>query len=504
MGTLKDEVLKEKAIREAERRYSKEREDLLEFIKTYFRNERPKGIKEFEASDFHRIIADKLERALNGEFNRLIINIPPWHGKTELITKSFPVWAMWKNPYLQIIATGYSTTLTQWFSAEAKDYYKSNTFKRIFPRNKWVKKTQDTKEHRQTEDWAAYYATGFDWSITGKRANIFIIDDPIKPNEADKSEVVRTWVNNLFLNTVPSRLFDPAKDLIIIIMQRTHDDDLCGFLINRMEKGWEKWEVLSMPAIAEVDEQYETKYWTINRKKWDPLDPVRFPISTLDILRNSDKTTWSTQYQQEPVNKDTQEFHEEWYKYYNEDTRPPLNELRIFTTCDPAFTKNTNSDYTAIVTWWFRGEELYILEYTQARLDPSELINKLIYHIRKREPERIWIEAFQAQQIIWHNLGIELEKHRLYTIIEDIRQTWDKEAKIRKLIYHYKNWHIFHTREMQELEFELRRFPRWQHDDLIDALQMLYDLYKTTPNTINDRNIIPQMQYDSNWRPYFV
>ena len=105
-----------------------------------------------------------------------------------------------------------------------------------------------------------------------------------------------------------------------------------------------------MPAIAEQDEVYDTKYGIIERKRGEPLDMHRFPISTLDILRTNDSITWSTQYQQNPVNKETQEFHEEWFRYYNDDTRPKNNEMRIFTSCDPAFTKNTTSDYTAIVT----------------------------------------------------------------------------------------------------------------------------------------------------------
>lgn len=499
MNTLQTEILKEHLNKRYEEIYKNERENLIEYVKTIFEKERPKGIKNFHVSPFHLVICDTLERALAGEYNRVIINIPPWHGKTELITKSFPVWAMWRNPYLQVIATGYSTTLTQWFSSEAKDYYKSDTHQKIFPRLSKVSKTQDTKEHRKNEEWGAYYATGFDWSITGKRANLFLIDDPIKPNEADKSEVVRTWVNNLFLNTVPSRLFDPATDIIVIIMQRTHDDDLCWFLIDRMEKWWEKRKVLSMPAIAEVDELYDTKYWLIERKRGEPLDSVRFPLPTLDILKSSvGNSIRSTQYQQEPVNKETQEFHEERYRFYEPDQLPRW--MRIFTTCDPAFTKNTNSDYTAIVTWWFIGEDLYVLEYTQARLDPSETINKLIYHTKKRNPEKIGIEAFQAQTIIWHNLAIELEKQGLFTNITDIKQTGDKESKIRKLIYHYRNWHIYHSRNMSELEFELRRFPRWQHDDIIDALQMLYDMYKTMPNTIWNYQM-PIISYDANWIP---
>lgn len=496
MNTLQTEILKEWITKRYEEIYINERENLIEFIKTYFKQELR---KDFHISPFHLVIADTLEKALNGEHNRIIINIPPWHGKTELITKCFPVWALWRDQDLKILTTGYSTTLTQQFSAEARDYYDSDTFKKIFPRSANISKTQDTKEHRKVDKWWSYYATGLSGTITGKRANIILIDDPIKAGEADSSEVVRTGVNNLFLNTLSSRLYDPEKDIIIIVMQRTHDDDLSWFLIDRMHKWAWKRKVLSMPAIAEVDEIYDTKYGLIERKKWEPLDNVRFWLDKLSILKeNMSNTVRSTQYQQEPVNKETQEFHEERYRYYEPDKLPRW--MRIFTTCDPAFTKNTTSDYTAIMTWGFVWEDLYVLEYTQARLDPSETINKLIYHTKKRNPEKIGIEAFQAQTIIGHNLAIELEKQGLFTNITDIKQTGDKESKIRKLIYHYRNWHIYHNRNMPELEFELRRFPRWQHDDIIDALQMLYDMYKTMPNTIWNYQM-PIINYDSNWIP---
>jgi len=336
----KEEIKKEIICRELEARHQKEQNSLIEFIKTYFSNERPKWIKSFQVSPFHLVIADRLEKVLRWEITRLIINIPPWHGKTELVTKSFPVWALGRNPHLQIMATWYSTTLTQMFSSEAKEYYKSNTFKSIFPRAWWVDKTQDTKDHRKTAEWWKYYATWFDWSITGMRANIFIIDDPIKPKEADRSEVVRDWVNHLFTNTVPSRLFDPSKDAIIIIMQRTHDNDLCWFLMDRMERWGNKWEVLSMPAIAEEDETYSTdQYWIIERKKWEALDVNRFPVSTLDILKkdlDSEYAPWvvfSTQYQQQPTNKETQEFHEERFRYHWTELTPTPSWLRISFDC---------------------------------------------------------------------------------------------------------------------------------------------------------------------------
>ena len=130
---IRKQALKEKAIRELERRYKPEREDLLKFIQTYFKEELK---KDFSLSWHYELLADRLYKVLNWEITRLIINIPPRHGKTELITKCFPVWTLWNYPNKEIIATWYSTTLTQEFSSQARDYFNSDTFKKIFRKDR--------------------------------------------------------------------------------------------------------------------------------------------------------------------------------------------------------------------------------------------------------------------------------------------------------------------------------------------------------------------------------
>lgn len=126
--------------------------------------------------------------------------------------------------------------------------------------------------------------------------------------------------------------------------------------------------------------------------------------------------------------------------------------------------------------------DMYILEYSVGKYNPAELIDKLIYHKNKRNPEKIGIESIQAQQIIGFNLKAELQRRGQYVDIEEIRQTGDKEAKLRKLIPLYRNGHIYHQLGMTELEFELKRFPRGKNDDIIDAEQMLYSMYEISPN----------------------
>lgn len=506
--TNKELAMQELAIRELEKRYEKQRGDLLEFIQLYFQEERPLGISKFALSPFHYVIADRLHQCFEWKITRLIINIPPGHGKTELITKSFPVWALWNNPHTQIIATWYSTTLTQWFSSEANQYYASESFRKVFPRNKGISQQQNTKEYWKTIEWGWYYATGTWWTITGKRANIFLIDDPIKPDEADKSTVIRDWVNSWFSNTVPSRLFNPETDCIIIVQQRTHDDDLSGFLINKMNEGREKWEVLSMPAIAERDETRETRYWTITRKEWEPLDSYRFPISAINKLKEGmNPQAFSSQYMQNPINKEAQEFHEEWFLYHKAEQEEWIGDitpkwLRVFTTVDPAFKQNQHNDDTCIMTGGFMDNKLYVLEYTAGKFTADVMQEKIIYHIQKWSPEKVGIEAFQAQSMINVFLKQELQKRKIYANIEEVKQTGDKESKIRKLLALYKNWLIYHKIGMDSLENQLKRFPKWAHDDIIDALQMLYDLYTIAPQSVYQEYNI-KIDYDANGIPIY-
>lgn len=496
-NNLKILAQKELVTRELERRYSEERWDLIEFIKTFFKEERPKGIEQFSASDFHYIIADKLDKVTKGEINRLIINIPPWHGKTIMVTQMYPVWRMWNNPYLQVISTWYATNLTRDFSWQAKECYKSPTFNKVFPRSKGLSK--DTNEHWVNEDGWSYYATWISGALTGKRANLFIIDDPIKPDEADKSDIVRDWVNNWYSNTVVSRLFKPSQDAVIIIMQRTHENDLCWDLISKMQD-WhgEEWDVLSLPAIAEEEEYFETDYGIFTREIWNPLDPIRFWLGELDLLKK-DKIKFECQYQQNPTSKETQEFHEEWFKYYDE---LPYENWRIFSSCDPAFSKNQTADNSVVTTGKFIWDRLYILEQTVGKFDPSELEDKLVYHIRKWSPEKMGIEAFQAQQMIVHSLQNRLRKEWLYhTQIEEIRQNSQKEIKIRRLIPLYRNGLIYHKPgAVDTLEQELLKFPRGKHDDCPDSLQMLYEMYELQP-TIWSVLYTPKISYDKFWRP---
>lgn len=486
--TIQQQAQIELATRELEKRYEKQRNSLYEFLLFYWKEE-----KKLELDENRHIkeICSKLEDVFYGKIKRLIINIPPRALKTEIVSRAFPARCLGKREEIKFMWISYSASLSQDNSWDCRAIYTSDTFKKVFPRVQPLKDDQNTKTHRENIKGGQYYASGSTGTITGKWCDIMTIDDPVKPNDAN-SDIVRVWVNNNFHNTLYSRLNNKVEGAIVIIMQRLHDDDLCWHLIEQ-EKMWEKRDKLVIKAIAEDDDEY--------RKKWESFFEKRFPLHILQEIKQKDPQSFSSQYQQEPTNRETQEFHEERFKYHGENTpnKTPPN-LRIFTALDPAFKQGQENDQTSIMTIWFLWDEAYILEYTAGRLSATDVQDKIIYHIQKRRPEKVGIEAFQAQSMINTFLKNELTKRGIFANIEEIRQSGDKLSKIRMLIPLYRAGKIYHKTGMDELELEEKRFPRGKHDDIVDSLQMCYDLYQLQPNATRFRNEI-QMSRDQFGNP---
>lgn len=230
----KAQIERELLIREIESRTQPQRASLVEFMKYLWKSEKK---DELIIPKYYYDIEEKLKQMLRGEITRLIINVVPRSGKTLMITELFPLWAMGNGWADNFIATGYSTNLTREFSGHARDWYDCPAYREIFPRHHDMREDQSTKEYWKNLGDQSYYATGSGGTITGRGCDVFIIDDPIKPDEADSSELKRENINNWYLNTVKSRLDNPDKGGIIVIMQRTHEDDLTGFLLEREEKG---------------------------------------------------------------------------------------------------------------------------------------------------------------------------------------------------------------------------------------------------------------------------
>lgn len=466
--------------------HEKERNSLIEFAKYMWKQEKK---QEFDVPKHYYDIEEKLMKMLNGEITRLIINVPPRTGKTLLITELFPVWAMGKKLAKDFIATGYSTSLTREFSGHSRDWFNSPSFKRIFPECLDMREDQNTKEYWKTEDECSYYATGAGGSITGRGCDIFIIDDPIKPDEADVSEVARDGINNWYLNTVVSRLNNPRTGGIIIIMQRTHDNDLAGFLMERESKGIGSWDKIVVPAI-DIDGK--------------SISEDRFPIDILKQMRSDNPVVFSCQYQQEPTNKDAQEFHQEHIQFH--DDLPTSTYKRWFAMLDPAFREGKEHDRSALEVFCVVDGIVHLEEIIAGRFTTYETEDKCLYVARKYDLEKFFIEDYGAQVTMENNVKRRFEQEGIYTPVEGFNQKGKKTEKIRSIISPIRNRKISFKRGipmLEELFNELWRFPRGSHDDLIDCLQMGFNACDLQPHTSLDDYEIEHIEYNDFGQPIF-
>lgn len=320
--------------------------------------------------------------------------------------------------------------------------------------------------------------------------NCLLIDDAHKDRQEANSEVMRNNVWDWYTSTAHTRLMPGGK--IVIVMTRWHDDDLAGRIL--ASEG-DKWEVVSFPAIAEKNEEY--------RKAGEALWPERYSIDDLLSIKSSIGTEeFSCLYQQNPINEEAAEFKRSWFKYYRDDQCP--GNLRIFTTVDPAISKKASADYSCVMTVGVAPDNSkYILEYTNERLNPSELIEEIFRHYDKFNPDMVGIETVAYQEALSHFLQIEMRKRNKFMRIEEYKTREDKQMKIRGLIAHYKSGSIYHRAGMCEtLEEQLLRFPRGAHDDVIDSLaaQMQFwyaPNYAIHQPTNNNKTIRQLMQDES-------
>ena len=497
--SLKIKAVKELACRELERRNKDKQESLVAFMKYFFEREKQQV---FQHNWHHDLISGKLDKVLKGEITRLMINIPPGHMKTELVTKCFPVHSMGNDPTIEIIATGYSTNLTQTYSGQARDYYRSSTFSEVFPRAPKIRDDQDTKEWWVNNQGGSYYATGTGGSITGRRCNIFIIDDPLKPDEGD-SVVKRESVNKWYENTVLSRLYNPIKDAVIIIMQRVHDGDLCGYLQSKMQNDTgESWDIVSLPAIALKDDDY--------RKKGEALHVDRYPVEALHRLKKSaGSSNFSCQYQQDPVSDEIREFKLSWIKKY--DDLPKRLKIRIIV--DLASSEDKRSDENSIlVIGKSLDERDYVIESwgdweTEGRrFNPEEVINKIysladdyssidptlsinVETVSYQQTMRYWLKNYSLKR---RQSGLNVYR------IDEIKTPTNrsKDDKIRALIPYISNGLIvFPHFGTDILEDQMIRFPKGQRVDRLDTLAMALDIQRK-PKAHHMSNI-PKPRYEN-------
>jgi hypothetical protein len=313
-----------------------------------------------------------LSKVISGETRRLIITVPPRSLKSICASVALPAFALGLNPTARIICVSYSDLLARKHANDCRSLMRSSLYRRLNPATR-ISSSKDTESEMMTTARGFRLATSVGGTLTGRGGNLIIIDDPLKPQDA-QSESARENGLQWYANTLLSRLDNKATDAIIIVMQRLHPEDLVGHVIEQ-----DGWTHLDLPAIAEREELIPLGGNRFHcRTVGSVLHPEREPLWALNELRQTmGSLDFSAQYQQQPIPIEGNLVKWSWFRFYDD---PPtvLPTDRIVVSWDTAMTSNELADYSACVVLLVRGETIYVLDVYRARLDYPDLKRKVI------------------------------------------------------------------------------------------------------------------------------
>ncbi len=428
------------------------RRRLIDFVKYNF--------KDYDTNWHHKVLAEKLEAVEKGEIKRLIVNMPPRHGKSTLSSIYFPVWYLGRHPDKEVVIASYSQDLAVKFGRAARNIVRQNEYKNLFK----ITLAEDSRSvgNWHTEKGGSYIAVGVGGALTGKGADLLIIDDPIKGRQEAKSDLVRETLWDWYISTAYTRL--SPNGVIVICQTRWTDDDLVGRLLDKKDESADKWEMVNFKAVAEEDEAF--------RKEGEALWPTRWSREALNRIRATEGPyDWSALYQQDPIPNELQVFKDNWFKHRSWNEVRNMG-TRNFLTIDTAISEKAMGDYTGWVENYVDQEGNWNIRAKRFRVSPGFLINMLFDSFREHQWEKIGIEKTIYLQAIKQFLDDEMRKRGIYLPIVELehRQT-NKEVRIQGLVPRYERGAVIHIDEScEDLEKELIRFPNATHDDLSDAL----------------------------------
>ena len=411
------------------------------------------------------LITYKLMQVERGEITRLIINMPPRNLKSICGSVAFPAWLLGRNPSKKIICASYASDLAIKLATDCRQVILSPWYQEIFPHSRLTATRTPVEDFSMTRR-GGRMAVSTGGGLTGRGADILIIDDPLKPDEAS-SEVTRKNVNDWFDATAYTRLDSKRHGAIVIIMQRLHLDDLVGHVL---EKG--DWDVLTLAAIAEEDEcfEYQTLLGMVTtyRKIGEALHPERESLETLKhIKQNLGEYAFAGQYQQTPVPLGGGMIKEEWIHRYEPSMLPQSFEM-IVQSWDTASKTHQFADYSACVTLGLKNKVLYVLDVYRARLDFPNLKRVVIEKYHQYHPNHLLVED-AASGI---SLIQELKEGQIYCV-NPIKPLGDKQTRLFAQQAVFESGRIKFPQEaywLVECTRELTAFPYAKHDDQVDAM----------------------------------
>ncbi|MDB5595816.1 MAG: terminase [Hyphomicrobiales bacterium] len=411
-----------------------------------------------------------LQEVAEGRIRRLVITVPPRSLKSICASVALPAWFLGHYPSRQVVCASYAESLAVELHNQSRRLVQSDLYRSIFPGFS-LSGEKNTDTEFKTTKGGGRLATSVDGVLTGRGAEIIIIDDPLKPADA-MSKAVRDRCRRWLDETVMSRLNDKSSGAIILVMQRLHVDDLAGHVLER-----EGWVHLNLPAIAEADERIQ-----IGKDRWhlrrigDLLHPEREGLAELAEMKLSlGSSGFAAQYQQQPVPTDGNMIRWSWFQRYSGVLTPGENDM-IVQSWDTASKGGELNDYSACTTWMIRNNAYYLLDVYRARVDFPALRRQVIELARRYRPAAVLIEDKGS--------GIQLIQELrnsgdIYPIA--IMPEGDKLVRASSQSAQIESGRVFLPQEapwLGDFQLELAAFPNGRHDDQVDSMsQFLIHAY---------------------------
>jgi predicted phage terminase large subunit-like protein len=421
------------------------------------------------------LVERALHRINNGELKRLIVTMPPQHGKSHLSTIFFPLWMLGNNPDKKIMIVSYSVSLARKFLRTIRNNI-SQKGKQIFG----IELDVATATELTLKNHSGYIlGVGINGSITGKSADIMIIDDPIKNSAEANSATIRNKIKEAYDTTLSSRLQDGGA--IIVIMTRWHSDDLVGSLLEETE---EHWEHISLPAIAKEND-------LLGRKVGEPLwQSLQFYEKFKERIGSYN---FSALFQQEPIANEYTIFNPLWWKYYDDNPHFDM----VVQCWDTAFKTSEKNDYSVCCTAGFNKNGIYIIDIFRKKLIFPDLEKKVVDKYNEYQPSWVMIEdAGSGQSLIQTLAGLrtsfnipikpvkaenkEIRAHGVSSLVEQGKVYLKKDAY----------W-------INDFLNELAQFPQGTFDDQVDVFTMVLQFLKAIYLSSTTDFKMPKIQTNS-------
>jgi len=407
-------------------------------------------------------IIHRLEQVRKGEINRLIINLPPRYLKSILVSVAFPAFLLGHDPRRKIICLSYGADLSSKHAADFRAIVQSPWYLRAFP-NFRVARTADSDVFTSRRGFRRTTSVG--GALTGLGGDLFIIDDPLKPIDA-QSQPLRDQVNGWFSNTLMSRLDNKERGSIIVVMQRVHLNDLSGYLIENSGG----WSVLNLAAIAEDEERIligDDRYY--HRFPGEVLHPEHESLLTLERLkRELGSEIFSAQYQQAPVPPGGAMFRRQWMRYY--DVLPERTyKTKVIQSWDCAAKDGAQNSWSVCTTWLIVDRtDYYLLDVTRGRYEYPRFRQTALALAERFDPTAIIIEDASTGIALAQDLK-EGGRSRIRPVPVDR----DKATRLYVQTAKFEAGRVYFPRNapyLADLEAELLSFPQGRHDDQVDSM----------------------------------